>query len=55
MMSALGMGILLSFLLKKQWYMAVFIAGFILVTYFHLNTMGVAVVYYQSGSDKEVV
>lgn len=61
MMSALGMGILLSFLLKKQWYMAIFIAGFILVTYFHLNTMGVAVVaaivaivYYQIGSDKEV-
>lgn len=43
MMAALGMGIILSFLLKKQWQICVFLLGFILVTYFNLNTMAVAV------------
>lgn len=44
MMAALGMGILLSFLLKKNWYVVIFLAGFVLVTYFNLSMMGVAVV-----------
>jgi PTS system mannose-specific IIC component len=44
MMAALGMGIILSFLLKKNYHWAIFLAGFVLVTYFHLNTMAVAVV-----------
>ena len=44
MMAALGMGIILSFLLKKQYHFAVFLVGFILVTYFGLSMMGVAVV-----------
>lgn len=44
MMAALGMGILLSFLLKKRYDLAIFLGGFILVTYFGLNTMAVAVV-----------
>ena len=44
MMAALGMGIILSFLLKKQWQICIFLLGFVLVTYFNLNTMAVAVV-----------
>ena len=44
MMSALGMGIILSFLIKKQYQFAIFLVGFILVTYFQLNTMAVAVI-----------
>ncbi|MDO4499641.1 MAG: PTS sugar transporter subunit IIC [Erysipelotrichaceae bacterium] len=44
MMASLGMGIILSFLVKKGWHYAVFLAGFILVTYFNLSTMAVAVV-----------
>lgn len=44
MMAALGMGIILSFLLKKQYHFAIYLAGFVLVTYFGLNTMAVAVV-----------
>lgn len=44
MMAALGMGIILSFLLKKQWQICIFLIGFVLVTYFNLNTMAVAVV-----------
>lgn len=44
MMAALGMGIILSFLLKKQWQICVFLMGFVLVTYFSLNTMAVAVI-----------
>ena len=44
MMAALGMGIILSFLLKKQYHFAIFLVGFILVTYFGLSMMGVAVV-----------
>lgn len=64
MMAALGMGILLSFLLKKNWYVVIFLAGFILVTYFSLPMMGVAIVaaivaitYYMvdlGGTEKEV-
>jgi len=59
MMAALGMGIILSFLLKKQYHLAIFLAGFVLVTYFKLNTMAVAVVailvsviYYQVVSNR---
>jgi PTS system mannose-specific IIC component len=44
MMAALGMGIILSFLWKKKYQIVIFLAGFILVTYFALSTMGVAVV-----------
>ena len=44
MMAALGMGIILSFLLKKKYHVAIFLIGFILVTYFGLSMMGVAVV-----------
>jgi PTS system mannose-specific IIC component len=44
MMAALGMGIILSFLLKKKYHLAIFLVGFILVTYFNLGTMAVAVV-----------
>lgn len=43
MMAALGMGIILSFLLKKKYHLAIFLTGFILVTYFNLSTMAVAV------------
>lgn len=44
MMAALGMGIILSFLLKKKYHLAIFMVGFILVTYFNLGTMAVAVI-----------
>ncbi len=44
MMAALGMGIILSFLLKEKYHLAIYLGGFILVTYFGLNTMAVAVV-----------
>ena len=44
MMAALGMGIILSYLLKKKYHIAIFLIGFILVTYFGLSMMGVAVV-----------
>jgi PTS system mannose-specific IIC component len=44
MMAALGMGIIFSFLYKKQYHIVIFLAGFILVTYFHLSTMAVAIV-----------
>lgn len=44
MMAALGMGIILSFLVKKAVHWAIFFGGFVLVTYFGLNTMAVAVV-----------
>jgi PTS system mannose-specific IIC component len=60
MMAALGMGIILSFLYKKQYHITIFLAGFILVTYFKLNIMAVAVVaiitavlYYAAASGKE--
>lgn len=44
MMASLGMGIILSFLLKKKYHIVIFLAGFILITYFNLSTMAVAVV-----------
>ena len=44
MMASLGMGIILSFLLKKKYHIVIFLAGFILVTYFGLSTMAVAVI-----------
>jgi PTS system mannose-specific IIC component len=44
MMAALGMGIILSFLYKKQYHIVLFLAGFVLVTYFKLTIMAVAVV-----------
>lgn len=44
MMAALGMGIILSFLVKKKYDWAIFMGGFILVTYFGLNMMAVATV-----------
>jgi|SRR5690554_949885 len=44
MMAALGMGIILSFLLKKRYHWAIFLIGFTLVTYFQLDIMAVAVV-----------
>jgi PTS system mannose-specific IIC component len=44
MMASLGMGIILSFLLKKKYHIVIFLAGFVLVTYFNLSTMAVAVV-----------
>lgn len=44
MMAALGMGILLSFLVKKGVHWAIFLGGFVLSTYFGLSTMAVAVV-----------
>lgn len=44
MMAALGMGIILSFLVKKGVHWAIFMAGFVLVTYFGLSTMAVAVI-----------
>jgi len=60
MMAALGMGIILSFLYKKQYHFVVFLAGFILVTYFKLSIMAVAVVsvitavlYFVAASRKE--
>jgi len=60
MMAALGMGIILSFLYKKQYHLAIFLAGFILVTYLGLNIMAVAVIsviiavlYYVAASRKE--
>ena len=44
MMAALGMGIILSFLIKKKYDWAVFLVGFVLVTYFGLGMMAVAVI-----------
>jgi len=43
MMAALGMGILLSFLMKKALHFCIFLIGFILVAYFGLNSMAIAV------------
>lgn len=42
MMAALGMGILLSMLLKKATHFCIFLIGFMLVTYFGLNMMAIA-------------
>lgn len=61
MMAALGMGIILAFLVKKPVHWAIFLGGFILVTYFGMSTMAVAVVavivaviYYTISQNKEV-
>ena len=42
MMAALGMGILLSFLMKKGVHFCIFLAGFMLVAYLGLNSMALA-------------
>ena len=46
MMAALGMGILLSFLVKKKIHFAIFMAGFVLIAYFgaSISILGVAVI-----------
>lgn len=43
MMSALGIGILLSYLIKEKWNFVLFILGFMLIGNFHLDMMGVTV------------
>lgn len=43
MMAALGMGILLSFLIKQTWQFAIFLIGFMLVGYLSLDMMAVAI------------
>lgn len=43
MMAALGMGILLSFLMKKAVHVCIFLLGFMAVAYLGLNSMAVAV------------
>ena len=42
-MAALGMGILLSFLMKKSWHFCIFLIGYCLVAYLGLSTMAVSV------------
>lgn len=44
MMAALGMGILLSFLMKKAVHFCIFMVGFIMIVYFNLSSMAVAVI-----------
>lgn len=44
MMAALGMGILLSFLMKQPWQFCVFLLGYVLVKYLSLSSMAVAVI-----------
>jgi len=60
MMAALGMGILLSFLMKKAAHFCIFLVGFMLVSYFGLGSMAVAafglaaaVIYYAVLSGKQ--
>lgn len=60
MMAALGLGILLSFLVKDKWHWALVLFGFMLVKYLNLNMMAVAlfaiiiaVIYYVFASGKE--
>lgn len=60
MMAALGMGILLSFLIKEKWQWILVLLGFMLVGYLNLNMMAsamfaivIAVVYYISQISKE--
>lgn len=60
MMAALGMGILLSFLMKKVLHFAIFLIGFMLVAYLGLNLMAVAImgicvaiIYYNVLSSKQ--
>lgn len=62
MMAALGMGILLSLLIKETWQWVLVVLGFFIVGYFNLDMMAsatfatiIAVIYYISQSDKEVV
>ncbi len=43
MMAALGIGILLSFLVKQKWQFALFLLGFMMVGYLKLDMMGVTV------------
>lgn len=43
MMAALGIGILLSYLLKEKWHFVLFLLGFMLVGNFKLDMMGVTV------------
>ena len=43
MMAALGIGILLSFLLKEKWQFVLFLLGFMLIGNFGLDMMGVTV------------
>lgn len=64
MMAALGMGILLAFLVKRKIHFAIFMIGFVLIAYFGgmISILGVAVVativaaiYYTVNSKKEGV
>ena len=64
MMAALGLGILLSFLVKRKIHFAVFMVGFVLIGYFGgmISVLGVAVIativaaiYYTVNSKKEGV
>lgn len=43
-MAALGMGILLSFLMKKAWHFCIFLIGYCLVAYLGLSSMAVSVI-----------
>lgn len=43
MMAALGIGILMSYLIKESWQYVLFIFGFMLIGNFHLDMMGVTV------------
>lgn len=60
MMAALGMGILLSYLIKERWEFVLVLLGFVLVGYFGLDMMGIAVlasiiavVYYVAQIDRQ--
>lgn len=60
MMAALGMGILLSFLMKKLVHFFIFLAGFMLAAYLGLNAMAIAlfgivaaIIYYTVLSSKK--
>jgi len=60
MMAALGMGILLSFLMKKAVHFCIFLVGFMLVSYLGLGSMAVAafaiataIIYYAILSSKQ--
>lgn len=59
MMAALGIGILLTYLIKEKWQFALVLLGFVLVGYFELDMMAiaviasiVAVIYYASQTEK---
>lgn len=60
MMAALGLGILLSYLLKEKWHYALILLGFMMVKYLNLNMMAtalfsiiIAVIYYVANTSKE--